>query len=41
MGIARHGSGPAALLGAYASQVHPVFMLPPVATALFGAALSG
>ncbi|MFW5939012.1 MAG: lycopene cyclase domain-containing protein [Halolamina sp.] len=41
MAIARHGSGPAALLGAYASQVHPVFMLPPVATALFGAALAG
>ncbi len=41
MAIARHGSGPAALLGAYASQVHPVFMLPPVASALVGAALSG
>ncbi|GAB7094636.1 hypothetical protein JCM30237_17890 [Halolamina litorea] len=41
MAIARHGSGPGALLSAYASQVHPVFMLPPVATALFGAALAG
>ncbi len=41
MAIARHGSGPAALASAYASQVHPVFMLPPVATALFGAALAG
>ncbi|WP_053949215.1 lycopene cyclase domain-containing protein [Halolamina sediminis] len=41
MVIARHGSGPTALASAYASQVHPVFMLPPVATALFGAALSG
>ncbi|NHX37113.1 MULTISPECIES: lycopene cyclase domain-containing protein [Halolamina] len=41
MAIARHGSGPAALASAYASQVHPVFMLPPVATAVFGAALAG
>ncbi|MFW5935244.1 MAG: lycopene cyclase domain-containing protein [Halolamina sp.] len=41
MAIARHGSGPAALASAYASQVHPVFMLPPVATALVGAALAG
>jgi len=41
MAIARHGSGPTALASAYASQVHPVFMLPPVATALFGAALAG
>ncbi|MFC7096757.1 lycopene cyclase domain-containing protein [Halobaculum marinum] len=40
MTIARHESGPAAVARAYASQVHPVFMLPPVATALFGAALS-
>ena len=39
--LARHGSGPAAVARAYASQVHPVFMLPPVATALFGAALAG
>ncbi|GAA0208029.1 lycopene cyclase domain-containing protein [Halobaculum roseum] len=41
MAIARHGAGPAAAARAYASQVHPVFMLPPVATALFGAALAG
>jgi lycopene cyclase domain-containing protein len=41
MAIARHGRGPAAAVRAYASQVHPVFMLPPVATALFGAALAG
>ncbi|KPN29660.1 1,4-dihydroxy-2-naphthoate octaprenyltransferase [Halolamina pelagica] len=41
MAIARHGSGPTALASAYGSQVHPVFMLPPVATALFGAALAG
>jgi len=41
MAIARHGRGPTAVARAYASQVHPVFMLPPVATALFGAALSG
>ncbi|MXR39825.1 lycopene cyclase domain-containing protein [Halobaculum sp. WSA2] len=41
MAIARHGRGPTAVARAYASQVHPVFMLPPVATALFGAALAG
>ncbi|UIO99416.1 lycopene cyclase domain-containing protein [Halobaculum sp. CBA1158] len=41
MAIARHGRGPGAVARAYASQVHPVFMLPPVATALFGAALAG
>ena len=41
MAIARHGRGPAAVARAYASQIHPVFMLPPVATALFGATLAG
>ncbi|WP_348607908.1 lycopene cyclase domain-containing protein [Halobaculum rarum] len=41
MAIVRHGRGPAAAARAYASQVHPVFMLPPVATALVGAALAG
>ncbi|MFC7135490.1 lycopene cyclase domain-containing protein [Halobaculum litoreum] len=40
MALARHGDGPVAVARAYASQVHPVFMLPPVATALFGAALA-
>ncbi|ESP88261.1 lycopene cyclase domain-containing protein [Candidatus Halobonum tyrrellensis] len=41
MAIARHGSGPSAVARAFASQVHPVFMLPPVAASLFGAALAG
>ena len=40
MAIARHGRGPTAVARAYVSQVHPVFMLPPIATALFGAALA-
>lgn len=40
MGIARHGSGPAATITAIASQIHPVFMLPPVAAAWFGAILA-
>ena len=41
MAIARHGRGASAAARAFASQVHPVFMLPPVAAALFGAALAG
>ncbi|MFB6073477.1 MAG: UbiA family prenyltransferase [Haloarculaceae archaeon] len=41
MPLARHGSGAGAVVRALASQVHPVFMLPPVATALFGATLAG
>jgi 1,4-dihydroxy-2-naphthoate octaprenyltransferase len=41
MALARHGSGPTAEVGALASQIHPVFMLPPVASSLFGAALAG
>lgn len=40
MGIAHHGRGPVADARALASQVHPVFMLPPVATALFGGLLA-
>jgi 1,4-dihydroxy-2-naphthoate octaprenyltransferase len=40
MAIAHHGTGPRAALAAAASQVHPVFMLPPVATALFGGVLA-
>jgi len=40
MRAARHGTGPVADLRAYASQVHPVFMLPPIAAAWFGAALA-
>jgi lycopene cyclase domain-containing protein len=41
MAIARHGSGPRASLGAFASQVHPVFMTPPLAASGFGAVLGG
>ncbi|WP_335999583.1 UbiA family prenyltransferase [Halorientalis halophila] len=41
MAIARHGSGPAAAVGALTSQIHPVFMLPPLASSLFGALLTG
>ncbi|ELZ07189.1 UbiA prenyltransferase [Halovivax asiaticus JCM 14624] len=40
MAVSRHGSGLRADLRAYASQVHPVFMLPPVAASLFGAVLT-
>jgi 1,4-dihydroxy-2-naphthoate octaprenyltransferase len=41
MALSRRGTGAAADLRALASQIHPVFMLPPVASSLFGAALSG
>jgi 4-hydroxybenzoate polyprenyltransferase len=40
MAIARHERGPVADLRALGSQVHPVFMLPPVATSLFGGLLA-
>lgn len=40
MGIARHGAGPRATLAAFASQIHPVFMLPAVAAGWFGALLA-
>ena len=40
MAIARHGSGIAAAVQALASQVHPVFMLPPLAASLFGGLLA-
>ena len=40
MAIARHEQGPRADLAALASQVHPVFMLPPLAASWFGAALA-
>jgi lycopene cyclase domain-containing protein len=40
MSLARHGAGPAADLRALGSQVHPVFMLPPVAASAFGAVLA-
>jgi len=41
MAIARHETGMAADLRALASQVHPVFMLPPLAASWFGAAAAG
>ncbi|MFQ3293141.1 MAG: 1,4-dihydroxy-2-naphthoate octaprenyltransferase [Halobacteriales archaeon] len=40
LSIARNEPGFVADLRALASQVHPVFMLPPVATAVFGAVLA-
>ena len=41
MAVARHESGVVGAGRALASQVHPVFMLPPLATSLFGAVLAG
>ncbi|MDS0258344.1 UbiA family prenyltransferase [Haloarcula sp. S1CR25-12] len=41
MAVARHESGVVGASKALASQVHPVFMLPPLATSLFGAVLAG
>lgn len=41
MAIARHGSGVRASVDAVASQIHPVFMLPPLAASGFGAVLGG
>ncbi len=40
MALARQGSGLTATGRAYWSQVHPVFMLPPLAASLFGAVLA-
>jgi 1,4-dihydroxy-2-naphthoate octaprenyltransferase len=40
MAFARHGRGVRADVGALASQVHPVFMLPPLAASAFGAVLA-
>jgi len=40
MSLARHGTGPAAAFDAFRSQIHPVFMLPPVAASAFGAVLA-
>lgn len=40
MAVARHGAGPTVAARALASQVHPVFMLPPLAVASFGAILA-
>jgi 1,4-dihydroxy-2-naphthoate octaprenyltransferase len=41
MRVARHDAGLAASLRALVSQIHPVFMLPPLAASAFGAALAG
>ena len=41
MGVAREGEGVRADLDALASQVHPVFMLPPIAVSWYGALLAG
>lgn len=41
MSVARHGTGVRASVEALLSQVHPVFMLPPLATSLFGGILAG
>jgi 1,4-dihydroxy-2-naphthoate octaprenyltransferase len=41
MQVARHGEGTGAAVRALASQVHPVFMLPPLAASAFGAVLAG
>jgi 1,4-dihydroxy-2-naphthoate octaprenyltransferase len=41
MHVTRHGEGVTTILSALASQVHPVFMLPPLAAAAFGAVLAG
>ncbi|WP_135533632.1 UbiA family prenyltransferase [Halostella pelagica] len=40
MAISRRGSGPEPALRALLSQVHPVFMLPPLAASLFGGVLA-
>ncbi|MFC7021368.1 MULTISPECIES: UbiA family prenyltransferase [Haloarcula] len=40
MAVARHDTGPLSAGRALASQVHPVFMLPPLATSLFGGLLA-
>ncbi|MFD1599590.1 lycopene cyclase domain-containing protein [Halobellus rarus] len=41
MAIARHGTGSRAAAAALTSQIHPVFMLPPLAASVFGAVLAG
>jgi lycopene cyclase domain-containing protein len=41
MAIARHGTGLPADVRAVLSQVHPVFMLPPLAASWFGAIVAG
>ncbi|MFP8952620.1 UbiA family prenyltransferase [Natrialbaceae archaeon A-arb3/5] len=41
MSLARHRTGATGAARAFWSQVHPVFMLPPLAASLFGAVLAG
>ncbi len=41
MPISRRGSGAAAALRAVVSQIHPVFMLPPISASWFGSMLAG
>ncbi len=41
MVFARHGEGLGADLAALSSQIHPVFMLPPIAASWFGSMLAG
>lgn len=41
MAFARHGNGPRAAVTAFVSQIHPVFMLPPLAASAFGGILTG
>ncbi|WP_423750684.1 lycopene cyclase domain-containing protein [Salinirarus marinus] len=40
MSLSRHGRGIRKAAGAFASQVHPVFMLPPLAASAFGGVLA-
>ncbi len=40
MSLVRHGTGLSALVLGFLSQIHPVFMLPPVAASAFGAVLA-
>lgn len=41
MALTRHGESPRAAIAALASQIHPVFMLPPLAASGFGGILAG
>lgn len=41
MSLARHGTGAIAISQAFIAKIHPVFMLPPIASAAFGAILAG
>ncbi len=41
MSLARHGTGANVTSQAFIAKIHPVFMLPPIASAAFGAILAG